>query len=112
MKDCNAHNSFGYLAVLSGLALLLLMAPAVFAEEATIQGEVEVAWQDEEGNVTAVFLHDPEWGSVLISDAGKGHELLQHVGKQVEVAGSMEELGEDEEFDYEITVSSYTILDE
>jgi hypothetical protein len=78
----------------------------------TVVGEVEVVDEDDEGNVTAVSIYDSELGSVLVADNGKGRELLELVGSTVEATGMITELGDDQDFGYEIVVQTYVILED
>jgi hypothetical protein len=78
----------------------------------TIVGEVEVAAEDDEGNVIAVSIYDGEWGSVLVADNARGRELLDLVGSTVEATGMITELGDGEDFDYEILVQSYEVFED
>jgi hypothetical protein len=94
------------------VVLLLLFGPvAVWGEEdVTIEGEIEEAEYDEErGTVTTVSIWDSEWGSVLISNQGKGRELLSQIGAVAKVTGTIRELDDGSGFAYVIQVSSYTI---
>jgi hypothetical protein len=78
----------------------------------TLEGEIEEGVYDEEGEIlVSVSIWDSEWGSVLISNQGKGAELLNHLGAVATVTGTISELGEDDEsgFAYVIKVSSYTV---
>jgi hypothetical protein len=100
------------LATTLAVVLLLLFGPvAVWGEEdVTIEGEIEEAEYDEEsGAVTTVSIWDSEWGSVLVSNQGKGRELLNHVGAVAKVTGTIRELDDGSGFPYVIQVSSYTI---
>ena len=73
-------------------------------------GEIEVAEYDEQGETPlAVFIWDSDWYSVLISNEGKGKELLDHVGSVASVTGTITELDDDGEFKHAMKVSSYTI---
>jgi hypothetical protein len=92
------------------LVLFLGSFAAASAEVVTLNGEVDPAAYDEEtGNLVSVAIFDSEWGSVLVSPGGKGAELLGHVGAVVTVTGTIEELGEDSDYEYAIKVTSYTI---
>jgi hypothetical protein len=96
------------------IALLLILAAGATAAEDqevfTLNGDVEPAAYDEEtGDVVAVAIYDNEWGVVLIANAGKGKELLDHVGAVVTATGPIRELDSYSEFAYEITVTRYTI---
>jgi hypothetical protein len=81
-------------------------------EVGTIVGEIDVASEDDEGNVTGVWIYDGEWGSVLVASTGKGRELLTHVGATVEATGILTELGEEDDFDYQIQIQSYKLLED
>jgi len=104
--------------VLGSLVLLTLLplAPPLVAEEGqeqfTITGEIEAVEQDEQNTPTAVSLFDTEFGEVLIAPTGKGKELLKHVGALVEATGRIEELPDNGDFIYQMTVQSFTILEQ
>jgi hypothetical protein len=102
--------------VLRGTALLIFMvavapgAPALADEDSvTLNGEIEVAEYDDEGNPTSVMIFDPEWGSILISNEGKGGELMNHVGAIASVTGTVVELNDDSGYSYALHVSDYVI---
>jgi hypothetical protein len=78
-------------------------------ESVTLNGEIEVAEYDDEGNPASVMIFDPEWGSILVSHEGKGKELLNHVGAFVSVTGTVIDLGDDSGYSYAIQVSDYVI---
>ena len=78
----------------------------------TVVGEVEAAAEDDEGNIIAVSIYDGEWGSILVAENAKGQELLDLVGSTVEATGMITELGAEEDFDYEILVQSYKIVED
>jgi hypothetical protein len=106
-------------AVVLGVSVLLTLtasAPGLFAEEdqkqVTITGEIEAVDYDEQDMPTAVSVFDAEWGEVLIAHTGKGKELLKQVGALVELTGRIEELADNGDFVYQLTVQSYTILEQ
>ena len=108
--------SLSRLLCLSVATLLVCWISAVSvhraeSEQATVSGEIEAAELNEDGVATRVAIYDGEWGLVLIAGKGKGKELLKHVGEYAEVQGTLEELGEDSEHDYVMTVSSYVLED-
>jgi hypothetical protein len=102
-----------YMLALSACLLVFLAGlPAVAGEEkiVSIKGEIEAAAYDDDGAVEAVAIYDSDWGKVLISNGGKGKELLDHVGAFVEVTGKIVEIDEDSHgFAYEIIVTTYAI---
>lgn len=79
------------------------------ADLVTLQGEIEPAIYDDDGEITAVMIFDREWGSVLIDRDGKGSDLLEHVGSIATVRGTIHELDDDSDFSYAIQVVDYTI---
>jgi hypothetical protein len=106
-------------AALLGIALLLTLTTLAVISHAedgqqqiTITGDVETADRDEQDMPTAVSIFDIEWGDVLIAPAGKGKELLKQVGAFVEATGDIEELTDNGDFTYQLTVKSYTILEQ
>lgn len=101
------------LAALSACLAVMLVGSLVVAsgEPVTLNGEIEVAEFDEDGEPKAAAIYDSEWGSVLISNAGKGQELLNHVGAIAEITGNLVELDDDSGYSYSITVSDYTIVE-
>jgi hypothetical protein len=78
-------------------------------EAVTLNGEIEVAEYDDDGNVLSVMVYDSEWGSVLVSGEGKGKELLKHVGAVAKVTGTLVELDDESFYSYSIRVSSFSI---
>jgi hypothetical protein len=98
----------------TALAVCVVAALAgsfVIADEdsVTLNGEIEVAEYDDDGNAASVMVYDSEWGSVLISNEGKGKELLNHVGAVAKVTGTIVELDDDSGYSYAIKVTGYTI---
>ena len=93
------------------LVMLIVGAPAAWSEEkVTIEGEIEVAEYDDQGETPiSVYIWDSDWHSVLISNEGKGKELMNHIGSVASVTGTIAELDEESEFKYALKVSSYTI---
>jgi hypothetical protein len=91
--------------------MLIVGPPAAWSEEkVTIEGEIEVAEYDEQGETpVSVYIWDSEWYSVLILNEGKGKELIDHVGSVASVTGTITELDDDGEFKHAMKVSSYTI---
>ena len=75
--------------------------------EQTLVGEVFAEQYDENGEVSGVSIFDDNWGTVMVSPAGQGRELLSRVGMLVEATGEVEET---EEGDYVITVKRYRIV--
>jgi hypothetical protein len=103
------HKSYLVMSICLLVAFCALPAIAE-EEEATISGEIEVAdYSEEDGSVTAVSVFDVEWGDVLISNEGKGRELLNHVGAETTIVGRIFDLDDDSGYLYEIRVSSYVI---
>jgi hypothetical protein len=96
---------------LVALLVLIVGPPAAWgADPVTIEGEIEVAEYDEQsGEPISVYIWDSDWYSVLISNEGKGRELLDHIGDVARVTGTITELDADSEFQYLMKVSSYTI---
>ena len=88
--------SVGILAVLLGL--ILVLAAPVLATEVTVIGKVNDSYQIE-----------TDQGDVFeVADTDVGNELLSHIGKKVEVTGTVsEELGIKI-----ITVGVYVVLEE
>jgi hypothetical protein len=106
-------------AVRTGVIVLLALTtltPPLLSEESqeqfTITGEVEAVERDEQNTPTAVSLFDSEWGEVLIAPTGRGKELLKHVGALVEATGRIEELADNGDFIYQMTVQSFNILEQ
>jgi hypothetical protein len=98
----------------AALALCVVAAFAgsfVVADEdsVTLNGEIQVADYDDDGNATSVMVYDSEWGSVLISKEGKGKELVNHIGAVAKVTGIIVELDDDSGYSYAIKVTGYTI---
>jgi hypothetical protein len=100
-------------AALAACLFVILGGPLVPAdgETVTLNGEIEAAQYDDDGNVTAAMVYDAEWGSVLILADGKGGQLINHIGATAEVTGTLRDANEDSDFTYEIRVSAYTILE-
>lgn len=99
------------LALLLLGAFVLASAASVAGSEdlQTITGEVEPAGHDEDGDVSSVGISDSEWGWVVISNTGKGKELLDYVGDVVTVSGTIEEQEDESGTTYVMEVSSYSI---
>jgi hypothetical protein len=102
-----------YRPVLSACLLACLVGSQLGAGEeniVTLKGAIEVAAYDDDGAVEAVAVYDSDWGEVLVSNEGKGKELLDHVGAFAEITGTIVEIDEDSHgFEYEIIVTTYTI---
>ena len=87
--------SVGILAV---LVLTLMLAAPVFASEVTLVGMVNDSYQIE-----------TDLGDVYeVADTEMGYELLNHIGKKVEVTGEISE----EEGVKIIRVATYMVLEE
>lgn len=99
------------------MALLLLAVGSsisvatVEGMEITFTGTLDLAATDDNGSVTAVEIYEPEFGTVLVTRNGKGPELLAHVGEEVTLTGTIEELNDDSGYLFGITVTRYTLLD-
>jgi hypothetical protein len=98
-------------AALAVCVVVALAGSFVIADEdsVTLNGEIEVAEYDDDGNAASVMVYDSEWGEVLVSKEGKGKELLNHVGAVAEVTGTIVELDDDSGYSYAIQVTGYTI---
>jgi len=93
-----------------GVALLLTGAVTQANEETvTLKGYIEVAEYDDDENVASVSIYDSEWGSVLISNEGRGSELRKHVDADVELTGQIVELDDDSGYSYAIKVTSFKV---
>ena len=93
-----------------GVALLLTGAVTQANEETvTLKGYIEVAEYDDDENVASVSIYDSEWGSVLISNEGRGSELRKHVDADVELTGQIVELDDDSGYSYAIKVISFKV---
>ena len=93
-----------------GVALLLTGAvPQANEETVTLKGYIEVAEYDDDENVASVSIYDSEWGSVLISNEGRGSELRKHVDADVELTGQIVELDDDSGYSYAIKVISFKV---
>jgi hypothetical protein len=93
-----------------GVALLLTGAVTQANEETvTLNGYIEVAEYDDDENVASVSIYDSEWGSVLISNEGRGSELRKHVDADVELTGQIVELDDDSGYSYAIKVTSFKV---
>jgi len=57
------------------------------AMKVTVTGTIEAAQWDATGNATAVRIADASGGRFLVARAGKGKELLDHVGRAATVRG-------------------------
>jgi hypothetical protein len=94
------------------LLVIVAGSPAIADEESvTLNGEIEVAEYDEDGNVASTAIYDSEWGFVLISNEGKGIELLAHIGALATVTGEVVKVDDDNGYSHTIIVSSYTIVE-
>jgi hypothetical protein len=100
-----------HLAALLLAAIALAFGASIAGSEdmQTITGEVEPAEHDEDGDVSSVGIYDNDWGWVVISNTGKGEELLDHVGDVVTVTGTIEELDDGRGPAHVMEVSSYSI---
>ncbi|MDX1387579.1 MAG: hypothetical protein R3344_00190 [Acidobacteriota bacterium] len=99
------------LALAFGILLVFSASAGAAKEEVvTLQGDIETAEYDDDGNVSAVSVYDGDWGSVLIRNHGKGAELSRHVGAVAKVTGTIVELDDDSGYSYAITATSYTIV--
>lgn len=76
----------------------------------TVRGELGIAEEDDDGNVSRVYVYDLDRGSVLIADTDKGRELLRHLGATVKVKGSLAE-SDDPAYDWVIDVMSFEVQD-
>jgi len=102
----------GRLLLAAGFVLAICVATGQPASaeahgEQTLVGEVFAEQYDENGEVSGVSIFDDNWGTVMVSPAGQGRELLSRVGMLVEATGEVEET---EEGDYVITVKTYRIV--
>lgn len=99
------------LAALLIAAFVIALGASIAGSEdmQTITGEVEPAEHDEDGDVSSVGIYDNDWGWVVISNTGKGKELLHHVGAVVTVTGTIEELDDGRGPANVMEVSSYSI---
>lgn len=98
-----------WLQVLCVLALVALAGvPCLFAatEEAEVSGTVLASEWDASNNVTAVVIFTSEGEEILVSNAGKGLELLKLEDKSVTASGAVVT---DEEGRRTITVTRYMI---
>ena len=102
-----------FTVIAASAIICLVCQPAGMAdtEQVTVTGLIGVADQDDEGNVTAVEIWDSELGSVLIDNSGMGKELLDFVGVEVTITGTIEELDDDSGYDYRISVAEYHVED-
>ena len=84
--------------ILAVLVLILMLATPVLATEVTLIGKVNDSYQIE-----------TDQGDVYeVADTEMGNELLNHIGKKVEVTGTVAE----EEGVKTITVAVYVVLEE
>jgi hypothetical protein len=106
-------------AKLAGLlvgATVLVLGGALGEEPAaqkkkTIEGTVEVGETDGEGNVLSVSIWDADHGAVLITKSGKGGDLLRMIGARVQATGTLRPREDDAEYDAEMDVQSYKVLE-
>jgi hypothetical protein len=92
-------------------AFVLVLGASIAGSEdtQTIAGEVEPAEHDEDGDVSSVGIYDNDWGWVVISNTGKGKELLDYVGAMVTVTGTIEKIDDGRGPAHVMEVSSYSI---
>lgn len=84
--------------ILAVLVLTLMLAAPVFASEVTVIGKVNDSYQIE-----------TDLGEIFeVADTAIGNELLEHIGKKVEVSGTVSE----EEGVKTIKVATYIVLEE
>ena len=97
------------LAVLSILAIVALMGAAQLyaaTEEVEIVGTVFASEWDANDNVTAVVIATEEGEEIVVSNSGKGMELLKLEEKNVKATGSVVT---DEEGRKTITITKYIV---
>jgi hypothetical protein len=97
--------------VLCCAAIFLAFGHGIAETEVTITGMLEPAEMDDHGAVFAVTIYDGEYGTVLVLDEGKGADLVEHVGEEVTLTGTIEELDEESGYLYGIIVSRYILHD-
>jgi hypothetical protein len=102
--------------VLTSFLVLGLSLAALVADDApeivTIEGRVAAASIDDHGNTTSVHLPKTSRGDVLVSNEGRGGELLDRVGARLSLRGSLSRLQENVGYDYVIRVTDYVVLEE
>lgn len=106
----NRISHLGSLLVLLGsLVASAEISRIVAAEPVTLQGEIEIVEYDDDGNVASVAIYDEERGSILVSNSGKGRDLLEHVGAYVEVSGRLVESQENDLYEFQVVVTGYKV---
>lgn len=90
------------------LTLFFAVAVWAFAETISVEGVLHEWETDDSGDVIAVYLEADEEG-FIVSNEGKGKELIALVGKKVSVKGTTYQ---DEEDYLYIKVTSYEVLGE
>jgi len=78
---------------------------------ATINGRVETAEYDADGNTLSVYVWDAEYGDVLISREKRGRELVKLAGSVIQATGDLRALDEEAEFDYVMNVESFEVVE-
>lgn len=97
-----------FLATVALLVALFGGIQTAHADNTTINGQVEAAAYDDDGNIIEVTIFDASWGSVLVLQGGKGAELLELVGAIVSATGDLREHDNDP-YPYTISVTDYTV---
>jgi hypothetical protein len=111
MRRIAVLNLAGLVAVLAMLGSAHALGADAPAPKKTIEGTVEVGDTDDDGNVVSVSIWDADEGAVLITKAGKGGDLLRMIGARVEVTGTLRHRENDPDYDAEMDVQSYKVLE-
>jgi hypothetical protein len=99
------------LLVMFTLPWIVASAVTDSVQQTTVHGELGIAEEDDDGNVTRVYVYDLDRGSVLVADTAKGRELIRHLGSRVKVEGKLAESA-DPAYDWMIEVTAFAIQDE
>lgn len=102
------------------LAVILLAGTVAWAEPeeardddeptpVTVVGDVEIADEDDEGDIRQVYIMDLDLGPVLVANEARGRELHAHVGRTVKVKGQLEE-SDEPGFEHQVRVASFTLV--
>jgi hypothetical protein len=110
-KEEMRHGICHLMLVLLPLCLVAALLPggmvAAQEEETTIQGEVRVHEEDDEGQILSIYVSDETYGDCLVAKGRQWEGLVKHVGETVRVTGLLSETDEPG-FWYVIQVSRFS----
>jgi len=107
-------NKFGWVVcILVVLGLAPVLSRPCNAEDpqrVTIEGSIEIAAEDDDGNVVSVYIMDRGDDYLVLAD-GRGASLKNHVGRWIEATGTAIPRDEGDGFDFGLRVDNYKFTD-